>query len=477
MRITAHIKIHVMIRALVLFSTLLAISLSSKGDSLPGTITPSPTPAGVGLDSRLAQQVVKELAGYWSIQLPEQLTTDNAINWEQLNEKIRQWNLPFAARNLSLPDIQRHGGPVLLRLRTREGVEEWTILKALGVEQSLIYHRDYDETISNFDLAAQYTNQALVFVSSVQRTSVPNLVVKTPVRTVLVKVLGGTDEITQQVDIQNRGGAPLLLSVLSTSCGCTSAKLSSQSIAPGSKTQLTLKMHASDARLVTVKLKSNDPYWPLAFVGIESQMPPIPVRAPNPIFISQQAEAVTTMPVFINIPLGSKITSIQSSLSFVRATLSPKIVPSTGKYTKREIILQLSSQAPVGRFSGDVAFSLKKSPFTKIVLQVMGYVSDDIIAEPSLIRLGDVAAGSVVKKTITLKAPKSKPFRVINVASQDTSVSSVIDSPTDTAIHTVEINIPVGNSTGTFQKRITLHFSDKRTMDIDIFGKITATAP
>jgi hypothetical protein len=72
-------------------------------------------------------------------------------------------------------------------------------------------------------------------------------------------------------EVRNRGTAPLLLSGVATSCGCTAATLGDTTIPPGGSGPLEVKMdthgqHGKGTRTITVS--SNDPRHPTATVTI-----------------------------------------------------------------------------------------------------------------------------------------------------------------------------------------------------------------
>jgi hypothetical protein len=85
----------------------------------------------------------------------------------------------------------------------------------------------------------------------------------------------------REVTVRNDGDAPLVVSTVTTSCGCTTAALEPMTIAPGDSGRLRVAFdsgaHGPDLRgplLREVMLASNDPATPEATVEIRAMILP-----------------------------------------------------------------------------------------------------------------------------------------------------------------------------------------------------------
>ncbi len=102
--------------------------------------------------------------------------------------------------------------------------------------------------------------------------------VEVPVTFVDVGTVGATQVITQPFVIRNRGEAPLTVSRMYTTCGCTTAELSARVIPPGKAALLILRFDAGyhDVRGETVQrgviLEVNDPRSPQVEVWIRARV-------------------------------------------------------------------------------------------------------------------------------------------------------------------------------------------------------------
>ena len=90
-------------------------------------------------------------------------------------------------------------------------------------------------------------------------------------------VIGPTPDVQQTYYVQNTGSEPLLISNVTTSCGCTTADLSSSVIPPGRRADLVVtydpdfhKTFGPVTRVIWIE--SNDPDTPVAEVRFEANV-------------------------------------------------------------------------------------------------------------------------------------------------------------------------------------------------------------
>ncbi len=105
--------------------------------------------------------------------------------------------------------------------------------------------------------------------------SPPKLV--TPALTVDLGLIPMEEHVGTDLPISNHGGQLLTIKKVSSSCGCTVAKLKSSSLKAGASTMLHIEM---DTRLKlgpiekTIDIESNDPVHPLVSVKVVAQVHP-----------------------------------------------------------------------------------------------------------------------------------------------------------------------------------------------------------
>lgn len=95
--------------------------------------------------------------------------------------------------------------------------------------------------------------------------------------------IGPDNPVTTTFVVNNPGNGPLQIESVATSCGCTTAQISSQTIAPGASADLTVtfdpQAHAGAAGqfLRYVYLRTNDPATPEVEVEIKVEVVENPV--------------------------------------------------------------------------------------------------------------------------------------------------------------------------------------------------------
>lgn len=97
--------------------------------------------------------------------------------------------------------------------------------------------------------------------------------------------IGPDNPVTTIFVVSNPGNGPLQIESVTTSCGCTTAQISSQTIAPGASADLTVTFDpqahagATGQFLRYVYLRSNDPASPEVEVEIKVEVVENPVAS------------------------------------------------------------------------------------------------------------------------------------------------------------------------------------------------------
>jgi hypothetical protein len=92
-----------------------------------------------------------------------------------------------------------------------------------------------------------------------------------------------TETVSHEFTVANKGGAPLNLSRVQTSCGCTAAVLGHQFLKPGESTKLKVTFDPRGrmgTQSRTIWIHSNDPKSPQKQIVISATMPAAAAAAP-----------------------------------------------------------------------------------------------------------------------------------------------------------------------------------------------------
>jgi peroxiredoxin len=356
----------------------------------------------------------------------------------------------------------------LLHLRSPN---EFVIAQAIGSRQTLLYQNGRDAVIDNSVLAARYAGEAMVFDGAASQ-----LFIEEPVRLVQVTSVGSGAETVDRIVVQNRGRRALTLRVGEASCGCTGAELSAKTLAPGASAILTIRMHTDSDRLVTVNLHTDEPQRPRAVVAIQSQMPRSTIVPPQRIAMNSRLGQKTTASTLLALPSDVSVISATTQSAFIKANVASEknLSPAPGMASNLyRVYVALSESAPAGAFTDQVVLRLQGGDVRQVVVPISGFVSDDVTVTPPMLLLGNVAAGSTIRKTVVVQGPEKKPFSIRSSKGKSVNVIARADPSVVSSAHAVDIVITAqGAPSATLQDRITLTLSDSRILEVDVFGTI-----
>jgi peroxiredoxin Q/BCP len=133
----------------------------------------------------------------------------------------------------------------------------------------------------------------------------------------------------------------------------------------------------------------------------------------------------------------------------------------------------LGAIAPAGRVQDEIVLQLENAPVRALIVPVDGFVSNDVVAQPSLVSLGNAPVGSTLRKTIIVRGPAEAPFSIRQIIGSSPRISGKADPNVSATAHAVELQIEVKGKIGDWlQERATLLLSDGRALDVDILGMI-----
>jgi peroxiredoxin Q/BCP len=241
-------------------------------------------------------------------------------------------------------------------------------------------------------------------------------------------------------------------------------------------------MHASDSRLVTVSLRADDGARPHAVVALQSQVPQ-GISAPPTLLLSAQKGEAATASATVQLPVGAVVTKAATRHLWLQTRFAalPKS-DSNQQQNLYRVDATLNANAPAGRVQDEIVLQLQNAPVRALIVPVDGFVSNDIVAQPSLVSLGEAPVGSTLRKMIIVRGPAEQPFSIRRITGSSERVSGKADPNVVATAHAVELRIVVDGKVGDWlQERATLLLSDGRALDVDILGTIakpqSQTAP
>lgn len=303
----------------------------------------------------------------------------------------------------------------------------------------------------------------------------PQLHIDAPVY--VVEVTSNMQEVTKSVIITNNGTELLQLKVEQTSCGCTGAALSTDSLAPRQSGILTIKMQLSGwgTKTETVKLSTNDPKQPHPIITLQAKMPATVVPNPARLTMQTQEGEMTQRFLLLLLPDAATVTRISAHNPAIQAkTLDSQ--PIEGG-TLQRIEVSLGANAAAGELKDELTIELKDAPVPKIGVAVEGLITPDVSVEPRQVFLGQVALNATARKIIVVQSYGKRPFSIAKIEGSRAGVSAKADPLVVADAHAVQVDVAASGAVGSFlQDSVKLTLSNGRVLEVPIAGMIVKQA-
>ncbi len=306
---------------------------------------------------------------------------------------------------------------------------------------------------------------------ALKSTAQPQLHIDNPLQ--VEEASSSGQEITRAVAIANNGTELLQMKVEETSCGCTGATLSAESLAPGQSGTLTIKMQVSGwgTKTETVTLSTNDPKQPHPIITLQARMPATVV--PNPAKITIQTHEGEMAQRFLSLLLPDKASIIR--ISARNTSIRAKTVdsqPIEGG-TLQRIEVSLGAGADVGELKDELTIILKDAPVPQIGVAVEGLITPDISIEPRQIFLGQVQQGTTSRKVVIVQSYGKRLFSIVKIEGSREGIEGKADPKVVAAAHAVEIDVAASGNAGSFlQDSVKLTLSNGRVLEVPIAGMV-----
>jgi len=240
----------------------------------------------------------------------------------------------------------------------------------------------------------------------------------------------------------------LTLGTPRVSCGCTSAAVSTNKVAPGESAAVIAYMDTR--RIPTPNVtKSVLVYTPIfTSTGAEEVTMKVTTVARDDLAMSPDVLAfgtvksgagakLSTKVTFMSDP-NWKITEATSTGGFVKAEF--KEDSRSGSMVTYEVTATLAKDCPAGNWVSDINLKTSNAAVAKLRVPVTVSVaaapaSAGVAASPESAAFGDVKLGATAEKKITLKG--AAPFKILEVKGADEQLKVVIEEDKASATHTL----------------------------------------
>ncbi len=240
------------------------------------------------------------------------------------------------------------------------------------------------------------------------------------------------DKVTHaEMKVYNRGTAPLRITQVKTSCGCTTGKMRDEVIAPGETGILEIQVDPAKIPAYfaqkTLTLSSNDPANPKIKVQVATHVEPEAEFTPmtfelGEVARGEGAEAVIHARQLQDETMLLENVTVRRVSPYITAELEPVPeekwrVAGKAEYTIRA---KLSPEAPPGRYNNyiQVTTNIKRQP--KIGLSFRAVIPSVYTIAPARVMLRNAVYGQDYKGVLSVSSEKE--FEILDFSNSNESV-------------------------------------------------------
>ncbi|WDP90911.1 MAG: DUF1573 domain-containing protein [Desulfobacter sp.] len=217
--------------------------------------------------------------------------------------------------------------------------------------------------------------------------------------------------------LENQGGAPLILTSVTSDCSCTATN-ADRTILPGKTGRVRAVFNTegwSGAVVRKIRINTNDPRLPVTLLEVGADILERISVKPGRVFFNGLRDRPMERTVEISTPDRRRI-----ELSLLEARLSDQVgfhLNENRDKTRWEVIFKNKALRP-GSERGRVTFKtgLKKQP--KLTVPVFSRILDPYQAIPRELSFGKISPAAPKAKRLTIRSHDGTPFKVASVAAE-----------------------------------------------------------
>jgi len=229
------------------------------------------------------------------------------------------------------------------------------------------------------------------------------------------------------------------------SCGCTSAAVSRNQVAPGETAAVVAYMDTR--RIPTPNVtKSVIVYVPFLTPNHEEVSLRVQTVCRDDLMMSPDTLALGTLKKGQGGKVSTKVTftsdpnwAISESTSnggFVKA--DHKLESRSGSTVTYEVTATLDKDCPAGNWTSDIFLKTSNPAVASLRIPVTVNVTTVFAISPDAVQFGNVALGNATEKQITLRS--EKPFRILAVKGGDEQLDIKVESQEAKPVHVITLS-------------------------------------
>jgi hypothetical protein len=246
--------------------------------------------------------------------------------------------------------------------------------------------------------------------------------------------------------ITNTTNQPLIIGQPRVSCGCTSAAILRNRLAPGETTAVVAQMNTSRIQTPNVT-KSVIVYVPFYGPSPEEVALRVQTVCRDDLIMSPDTLAFGTVKRGQVAKVSTKVTFTSDPRWVVGESMSTggfvhvthKLESRQGNTVTYEVTAYLDKDCPVGNWCSDVYLRTSNAAVAQLRVPVTVNVVAPVAVSPEAVRFGDLALGNPAETRVTVHA--TAPFKIVRVDGIDEQVVVRVDSDEAKSVHVLTLSV------------------------------------
>ena len=240
----------------------------------------------------------------------------------------------------------------------------------------------------------------------------------------------------------NTTNQPVTLGNPRVSCGCVSAAVSTNRVAPGESAAVIAYMDTrriptpNVTKSVLVYVPFQAPVFEEVVLRVQTVARDDLMMSPDTLAFGSvkkgQGAKVSTKVTFLSDP-NWQVTEATSTGGYIKADV--KQDSRSGGLVTYEITAILDKDCPAGNWVSDINLKTSNAAVAKLRIPVTVSVVASMAVSPEAVKFGDVALGSSPEKKVTLQG--GAPFKILKVNGVDEQLKVVIEKSEASPVHTI----------------------------------------
>ena len=273
--------------------------------------------------------------------------------------------------------------------------------------------------------------------------------------------------------LKNVGKGRLVISHVKTSCGCTAAKPTQNTLAPGEETEISVGFdtHFQKGHQVrTITAFTNDPNTPEAIMTMQGTVKQQVSATPADVAFGKvkQGTEVTKEVVINDLTLRKDpftVTDINNSNPAIKVEKTNRTDGKPGVMLK----ITVTKAMQAGAFDDTVKMTTSRIP---LQVSVFGQVTGDLSVAPAQVSFGIVPHGQEATRMVKLTNEGGKPVKVLGITSSAIPVSASAEPIDGSKDYRITVQLHRGTPDGQVRGQLEIKTDDpeQQVLNVPFYG-------